>query len=58
MSMALHIIVVCHNVVQWRLVLNYMRTLPTQYYLESSGQPTCMETHPKLPLNHTLSVSK
>ena len=47
MSMALHILVDHHNVVSWRLVLIYMRTPPTHYYLESSGRVTYMETHPK-----------
>ena len=31
----------------WQLMLNYMRTPPTHYYLESSGQATYMKTHPK-----------
>ena len=44
--MALHILMDCHNVIGWWLMLNHMRTLPTYYYLESSGQATYMETHP------------
>ena len=36
--MALHILVDHQNVADWRLVLNYMRTPPTHYYLKSSGQ--------------------
>ena len=35
-STALHILVDYDNVVGWRLVLNYMQTTPTNYYLESS----------------------
>ena len=34
------------NVVGWFLLFIFMRTLPTHYYLESSGQETYMETHP------------
>ena len=45
--MALHILVEHHNVVGWRDVLNYMRTPPTVYYLESTGQVAYMKTHPK-----------
>ena len=28
-----------------RLVLNYMQTLVTHYFLECSGQAACMEIH-------------
>ena len=35
--MVLHILADCHNVVGWRLVLNYMQTPPTHHYLDSSG---------------------
>ena len=47
MSTALYSLVDCENVVGWQLVLNFMRTPPTNYYLESSGQAAYMETHPK-----------
>ena len=33
-------------VVGWWLVLNYMRTPPTHYFVEPSGQATYMETRP------------
>ena len=46
-STALHILAGRHNVVGWQLVLNFMETPPTHYYLDSSGQATYMETHPK-----------
>ena len=42
--MALHILVSHQNVVGWQLVLIYMRTPPTHYYLEYSGQAHYMET--------------
>jgi hypothetical protein len=45
-SMAFHILANQQNVVGWQLVLNYMRTHVTHYYLESSGQVTYIETHP------------
>ena len=45
--MALHILADYHNVIEWQLVLNYMRTPPIHYYLASSGQAACMETHHK-----------
>jgi hypothetical protein len=35
--MVLHILADYHNVVGWQLVLNYMQTPPTHYYLDSSG---------------------
>ena len=42
----LYILVDHHNVVGWRLVLNYMQTPPTHYYLESSGKwPHGSKTH-------------
>jgi hypothetical protein len=44
--MALRILVDHHNVVRWRVVLNYMRSPLAHYYLESSGQVAYMETHP------------
>ena len=47
-STTLHILANRQNVVGWRLVLNYMQTPPTHYYLESSGQAAHMNTHPKL----------
>ena len=43
---ALHILAYHHNVVGRQLVLNYMQTPPTQYFLEFSGQAAIMETHP------------
>ena len=43
--MALHILVSHQNVVGWQLVLIYMRTPPTHYYLEPSGRAAWMETH-------------
>ena len=39
------------TVVGWRLVLNYMQTLPTNYYLESNGQVAYMQTHPSVSLS-------
>jgi hypothetical protein len=50
MSTTLHILVDHHNVVGWRLVIIYMRTPSTHYYLESSGQATYKGTYP-LTLN-------
>ena len=47
MSTALHILVGHQNVVGWQLVFIYMRTPPTHYYIESSGQVASLETHPK-----------
>ena len=47
-STTLHILADLQNVVGWRLVLNYMQTSPTHYYLESSVQVAYMETHPKI----------
>ena len=44
--MALHILADRCNVVGWWLMLNYVQTLPTHFYLESSGRATYMETHP------------
>ena len=38
MSKAVHILVGHQNVVGWALVLIYMSTPPTDYYLEYSGQ--------------------
>ena len=35
--------------VGWRLALEYMRTPPTHFFLESSGRAAYMETYPKLP---------
>jgi hypothetical protein len=46
--MALYILAYCHNVVGWHFVLNYMRTPPTHYYLESNDRAAYMETHTKL----------
>ena len=43
-SIVLHILVDHHNVVGW-LVLNYMWTSATGYYLEYGEQATYMETH-------------
>ena len=43
MSVVLHIPGDRHNVVEWRLVLNYMRTSPTHCFLESSGRVAYME---------------
>ena len=45
MSMVLHILVDHQNVVGRRLVLNYIRTPHTHYYLESSGRAAYKETH-------------
>ena len=45
--MALHILANHQNVIGWRLVLNDMRTRPTHYYLDSSGQAAYMETQPR-----------
>lgn len=45
--MALYILADGHNVVGWWLVLKYMRTPLTHYYLESSGCAPYMETHSK-----------
>ena len=45
-SKGLRILVGHHNVVGWKLVLIYMPTPPTHYYLESSVQVACMETQP------------
>ena len=42
----LHILADHHNVVGWWLVLKYMWTPPTHYYLESSEQAVDMENHP------------
>ena len=39
----LHILVGRHNVVNWRLVIIYMRVPPTHYYLESSGRAATWE---------------
>ena len=44
--MDLHILVGHPDGVGWRLVLIYMRTPPTHYYLKSSGRVAYMETHP------------
>jgi hypothetical protein len=41
-SMALRILADRWNVVGWQLVLNYMQTPPTHYYLECSGQAIYM----------------
>ena len=46
MSTTLHILADCQNVVGLCLALQYMRTPPTQYFIESSGWTTYMETHP------------
>ena len=35
------------NVTDKQVVVNYMRTTPTHYYIESSGRAAYMETHPK-----------
>ena len=45
--MILYIVADRRNGVVWQLVLNYMWTPPTLYYLESNGQVAYMETHPK-----------
>ena len=37
MSTVLHILANHQNVVGWWLVLKYMQTPPTHYFLESSG---------------------
>ena len=42
MSMVLHILVGHQNVVGWWLVLIYMQTPPTHYYLESRGRAVYM----------------
>ena len=56
MSTALHILVGHQNVVGWRLVLIYIRTLATHCYVESNGRVAYMATHPKfiiiIPLNY------
>ena len=41
--MALHILAAHQNVVGWQLVLNYMQTLPTHYFLESSRRVAYMK---------------
>ena len=46
MSTALYILVGHHNVFGWLLLLIYMKTPPTHYYLESCEKATYMETHP------------
>jgi hypothetical protein len=46
MSTALHILVDHQNVVEWWLVLYYMQTPPTHYYLELSGRVAYMKTYP------------
>ena len=43
-STALHILAYHQNVVNWRVLLNYMRTPLIQYYLESSRKASYMET--------------
>ena len=43
-STALHILGYHQNVVNWRVLLNYMRTPLIQYYLESSRKASYMET--------------
>ena len=48
MSIALHILAYYQSVVGWQLVLNYMWTPQTHFYLESSGWTAYMETHPNL----------
>ena len=50
----LQILVGHQSVVGWQLVLLYMRTPPTYYYLESSGQATYMETHPYVDMCNPL----
>ena len=47
MSTTLHILVDRQNVVGWQLALEYVRTTPTHYFLESGGRVAYMETHPK-----------
>ena len=47
MSMALHILADGSNLVGWRLMLDYMQTPMTQYFLESSERAAYMETRPK-----------
>ena len=47
-----HILADNQNVVGWQLVLNYMQTPPTHYYLESSEQAAYMKTHPKTNTPH------
>ena len=46
MSTDLHVLAGHQIVLGWWLVLNYMQTPPTHYYLESSGRAAYMETHP------------
>ena len=46
MSITIHVLVDCQNVVGWHLTLKYMRTPPTHYFVESSGRAAYMETHP------------
>ena len=46
-SMAFHILASHKNVVGWQLMLNFMQTPPTHYYLDSNGWVAYMETHPK-----------
>ena len=43
-SKVLHDLVGDHNVVGWQVVLAYMSTPPTHYYLESSVQVAYVET--------------
>ena len=45
--MALHILADGSNLVGWRLMLDYMQTPMTQYFLESSERAAYMETRPK-----------
>jgi hypothetical protein len=47
MSVALHILADGSNLVGWQLMLDYMQTPLTQYFLESSERAAYMETHPK-----------
>ena len=46
MSTTLHILVDHQNGVRWWLVLNYMRTPPTHYFLESDGRAAYMKNSP------------
>jgi hypothetical protein len=45
MSTTIHILADCQNVVGGWLLLNYMSTPLTHYYLETIGQTVYIETH-------------
>jgi hypothetical protein len=56
-SMALHILADRWNVVGWQLVLNYMQTPPTHYYLECSGKATYMKLTLSRPKYENMGVA-